>query len=83
MCFVWSETEGARNIVLPVGQEDRRVREPAAILGRILREVRDPQSTHGSIYVLKDLHPYLDNNAIRRRLNYQNLTADWMSMNSL
>ena len=67
MCFVWSETEGAYNVALPHekhGQsgEDRRVREPLAILGRILRDEKD------AIYVLKDFHVYLDQPAVRRKV---------------
>ncbi|MBL4844769.1 MAG: AAA family ATPase [Planctomycetes bacterium] len=71
-CFVWTETEGARNLALEqagkVESEDRRVREPAAILARILREARDESGKTEAIYVLKDFHPYLENSAIRRRL---------------
>jgi ATP-dependent 26S proteasome regulatory subunit len=62
MCFVWSETSGARNVALPEEPEDRRVREPAAILGRIAREERS------AIYVLKDFHPYVKQSQIRRQL---------------
>jgi SpoVK/Ycf46/Vps4 family AAA+-type ATPase len=69
-CYTWTETEGARNIALEAQEaEDRRVREPAAILARILIEAREGRGPkNGSIYVLKDLHPYLDKPAIRRRL---------------
>lgn len=72
-CHVWTETEGAQNLALvQAGKsepEDRRVREPAAILARILREARDPElAKQGALYVLKDFHPYLDQNGIRRRL---------------
>jgi SpoVK/Ycf46/Vps4 family AAA+-type ATPase len=73
-CHVWTETEGAQNVaLLQAGKsepEDRRVREPAAILARILREARDSDARKapGAIYVLKDFHPYLDKNGIRRRL---------------
>lgn len=71
-CYVWSETEGARNLALvsagKAEPEDRRVREPAAILARILAEVRDPAGKPGALYVLCDFHPYLDKAPIRRRL---------------
>jgi SpoVK/Ycf46/Vps4 family AAA+-type ATPase len=62
MCVVWSETDGARNVALEREPEDRRAREPAAILGRILREERD------AIYVLRDFHPYMEKPGLRRRL---------------
>ena len=62
MCWVWSETEGARNVALPADAEDRRVREPAAMLSRIGRDER------AAIYVLKDFHPYVPVPQIRRKL---------------
>ena len=73
-CYVWSETEGVRNVALSHDRqeaEDRRAREPAAVLARILYEVRegrDKAAKNGSLYVLFDLHAHLEKPAIRRRL---------------
>jgi len=62
-CLVWSETEGARNVALTEPEpEDRRAREPLAILGRAQRDDKP------GLYVLRDLHPYLERSAVRRKL---------------
>ena len=62
MCLVWTETEGLRNVALPKEQEDRRAREPAAVLARVQRDSKP------AVYVLVDFHPYMEQPAIRRRL---------------
>ena len=64
-CYAWTETSGLRNVALPEGSdtdEDRRVREPLAVLGRIERDLRP------AIYVLQDLHPHLEVAAVKRKL---------------
>ncbi len=72
-CVVWSETDGAIEVPPRPDKEDRRVREPAAILARILREAQQPAApgaaaARGALYVLKDFHPYVDKPPVRRLL---------------
>jgi len=65
---VWTETQGARSageaetVASGGGAEDRRVREPAAVLGRILRDER------AGLWALVDFHAHVETPAIRRLL---------------
>lgn len=65
-CLVWSETDGIQDAFQASG-EDRRVREPEAILGRILRDAPREESPD-ALYVLKDFHPYVAQPRVRRLL---------------
>ena len=62
-CYVWSEAAGLRNVATPEADpEDRRAREPLAVLGRIERDEKP------ALYVLLDLHAHLEQPAVRRKL---------------
>jgi SpoVK/Ycf46/Vps4 family AAA+-type ATPase len=59
---VWTETQGVRTAGDGDGGEDRRVKEPAAVLGRVLRDEKP------ALWVLVDFHPYVDQPLVRRQL---------------
>jgi SpoVK/Ycf46/Vps4 family AAA+-type ATPase len=61
---VWTETQGVQGSHDGNGGagEDRRVKEPSAILGRIRRD------EHPGLYALVDFHPYIDQPLVRRQL---------------
>ena len=62
-CYVWTETQGLKNVATSEPEpEDRRAREPLAVLGRIERDEKP------GLYVLLDLHPHLESAPVRRRL---------------
>ncbi len=61
-CRVWTETQGLRTAGQAEHTEDRRVREPAAVLGRALRD------EGAGLFVLVDFHPYVEQPPIRRLL---------------
>ncbi len=59
----WTETQGLRTAGDADGHgEDRRLKEPAAVLGRVLRDERP------GLYALVDFHPYVDQPLVRRQL---------------
>ncbi|MBX3465928.1 MAG: AAA family ATPase [Planctomycetes bacterium] len=60
----WTETGGLRTTGDGNGEhtEDRRLREPAAVLGRVLRDERP------GLYALVDFHPYVEQPLVRRLL---------------
>ncbi len=60
----WTETQGLRTVGDAVDGpgEDRRMKEPTAVLGRVLRDERP------GLYALVDFHPYVDQPLVRRQL---------------
>ena len=77
--FQWSSTEGLRMVesfhggLMPGGDE---LRQPVAALEAIL------QDTGRAIYIMKDLHSYIDDRATVRKLRdlYQNLKRSYKTL---
>jgi len=61
MMFVWTQTQGLRNVALPSRWDDTK-RDPLAVLDAIL-EGRD-----NGVYALLDYHPFIEDPSVVRRL---------------